>query len=254
MPRDEKLIILFEDERLIAIAKPAGLASIPGRGESDSAVERIARQLGLPVTGDADPRIRLVHRLDKDTSGVLLFAKDRDAQRHLSHQFQNNTVTKEYLALVHGRPRETEGQIDAALGVDPYSKKRMAVLRFGRPALTHWRVEQAYRHAALLRVTPRTGKTHQIRVHLRHIGHPLLVDPLYNPPTSNQRSGVFLSSYKRDYRPTRGEEERPLIDRLTLHAEKLRFEHPDGRQIEVVCEPPKDLRAAINSLGKYARA
>lgn len=254
MARAETLPILFEDDRLVAIAKPAGLASIPGRDGSDSAFERLARQLGLPRTGEADPRLRLVHRLDKDTSGVLLFARDRDAQRHLSHQFQNNTVEKEYLALVHGRPREQAGEIDAAIGVDPYHKRRMAVLRFGRRALTHWKLEQGYRHAALLRVFPKTGKTHQIRVHLKHIGHPLLVDPIYNPPAPGHPIGLFVSSYKRGYRPTRGQDERPLIDRLTLHAEKLRFVHPDGRAIEIACEPPKDLRAALNSLGKFARA
>ena len=96
--------VLWETDRLVAVEKPARLATIPGRGETDSAFEQTAALLGLPHKGEADPRLRVVHRLDKDTSGLLLFAKDKDAQRHLSHQFQNNTIAKEYVALVEGRP------------------------------------------------------------------------------------------------------------------------------------------------------
>mgnify|MGYP001028650229 CR=1 FL=1 len=257
MAREPSLPILFEDDRLVAVAKPAGLATIPGRGESDDVLHRLARQLGLPATGKADPRLRLVHRLDKDTSGVLLLAKDIDAQRHLSHQFQNNRVTKQYLALVHGRPSAAEGVIDAPLEIDPNDKKRMAVVKNakrGKRAVTEWRVEEAYRFAALLRVFPRTGKMHQIRVHLKSIGHPLLVDPLFNPPLPGREPGVFLSQFKRGYISKKGEAERPLIDRLTLHAYALTFEHPDGTTREVTCDPPKDFRAAVNSLGKFARA
>jgi len=102
----------------------------------------------------------------------------------------------------------------------------------------------------LLRVFPKTGKTHQIRVHLAHIDLPLLIDPLYNPRAPG---GLMLSQFKRDYRPSRGEEERPLISRLTLHAEKLRFEHPNGQRIELTAPLPKDFRAALNMLTKYAR-
>src|SRR5262245_44288131 len=103
MGRDEDLKILWQSAGLVAVEKPAGLATIPGRGEADSVLERLGRQLALPSSGQDDPRIRVVHRLDKDTSGVLLFATNRDAQQHVSHQFQNNTVAKEYLALVRGK-------------------------------------------------------------------------------------------------------------------------------------------------------
>src|SRR5215218_675214 len=105
--------------------KPAGLATIPGRGEDDSVLERLGRQLGLPSGGSADPRVRVVHRLDKDTSGVLLFAKHVAAQRHLSHQFQNNAIEKQYLALVVGRPAQPEGEIDAPLARHPTDPTRM---------------------------------------------------------------------------------------------------------------------------------
>ena len=191
-----------------------------------------------------------MHRLDKDTSGVLLFATTRTAQQHFSHQFQNNTIEKEYLALVRGRPRERDGVVDAPLAPHPTSPRRMAVVKHGgRPARTQWRVEEAYRGLALVRCFPRTGKTHQIRVHLLHAGIPLAIDPLYSSPAP-----IFLSQFKRDYRPTRGEKERPLISRLTLHAERLRFVAPDGSRVEIVAPPPKDLRAVLNQLRRHARA
>lgn len=241
-----KLDILAQSADWIAVNKPAGLATIPGRAETTSALERVAVQLGIPCSGTADPRVRVVHRLDKETSGVLLFALHVEAQRHLSQQFQNNTIEKEYLALVMGKPAEDQGRIEAALAPHPSRRLEMAVSKHGRSALTLWKVEQRFRNHALLRVFPKTGKTHQIRVHLKHIGLPLAVDPLYNP-----RAGpILLSAIKRDYRPTRGEEERPLIARLTLHAEKLRFVGLDGAKVEVTAPVPKDLRATVQQMGK----
>jgi len=240
------LDILRQTDDCVAINKPAGLATIPGRGETTSAFEQLAQQLNLPRTGTTDPRLRVVHRLDKDTSGVLLFAKHIQSQRHLSHQFQNNRVEKEYLAIVAGRPSADEGEIDANLASHPGNPKLMSISKQGRPARTLWKVEQRFRTHTLLRVFPKTGKTHQIRVHLRHIGLPLAVDPLYNPtPTP-----LLLSLLKRDYRPTRNEEERPLIARLTLHAEKLRFKDLAETQIELIAPLPKDFRAVLNQLSK----
>ncbi|MGB7161372.1 MAG: RluA family pseudouridine synthase [Tepidisphaeraceae bacterium] len=259
------LLILFSDDNLVAVAKPAGFATIPGRGESDSVLERLAAQLDLPHTGQADPRLRVVHRLDKDTSGVLLFARNVIAQRHLSHQFQNNTIAKEYLALVRGRPSEREGDIDAPLAPHPASPKRMTVFKHGRPARTLWRIEESFRDFALLRCFPKTGKTHQIRVHLKHAGMPLAVDPLYNPPQPGAKPGakpaagigtepgVFLSQFKRDYRTTRGQTEHPLIARLTLHAHRLTFRNLDGQTVTVEAEPPKDFRATLNQLRRHSR-
>ena len=236
------------------MAKPAGLATIPGRAETDSVLERLARQLGLPSSGTADPRVRVVHRLDKDTSGVLLFAKHAAAQRHLSHQFQNNTVEKQYLALVVGRPPQAEGEIDAPLARHPTDPTRMSVVKHGgRPARTAWRIEQQFRGFTLLRVFPKTGKTHQIRVHLKHAGLPLAIDPLYNRPRPGASGALMLSSFKRDYRPTRGEHERPLMERLTLHAEKLAFTDPGGTRVTLEAPLPKDLRATLNQLARHGR-
>jgi 23S rRNA pseudouridine1911/1915/1917 synthase len=254
MGQSDKLDILRETPDWVAVAKPAGLATIPGRAETDSVLECLGRQLGIPSGGTADPRVRVVHRLDKDTSGVLLFAKNTATQRHLSHQFQNNTVEKQYVALVVGRPQQAEGDIDAMLGRHVADPKRMAVVkRGGRPARTAWKLEETFRGYALLRCFPKTGKTHQIRVHLKHVGLPLAVDPLYNPPRPGQPAALMLSTFKRDYRPTRGEAERPLIARLTLHAHRLAFEDATGERVTIEAELPKDFRATLNQLRRIGQ-
>ena len=191
-----------------------------------------------------------MHRLDKDTTGVLLFALDRGAQQHFSHQFQNNTIQKEYLAVVRGRPLSEEGVIDAALAPHPASPKRMAVIKHaGRPARTDWRIEERFRGFTLIRCFPKTGKTHQIRVHLAHIGVPLAIDPLYS-----SADPILLSEFKRGYYLARGQQERPLISRLTLHAQRLRFVDPDGQPVEIEAPLPKDLRSLLNQLRRNARA
>jgi 23S rRNA pseudouridine1911/1915/1917 synthase len=232
------------------VAKPAHLATIPGRGEADSVLQTLSRDIGIPWSGIDDPRLRVVHRLDKETSGVLLFAKDIAAQRHLSAQFQNNLIRKEYLAIVSGQPDAEEGEIDAALAPHPSSRDRMAVSKHGRPARTAWKVEQRMRRFTLLRCFPKTGRTHQIRVHLKSIGLPLAIDPLYGRGPSDGPRGIFLSQFKRDYRPSAREQERPLIARLTLHAHRLGFVHPSGNEMTIECPLPKDFRATITQLGK----
>ena len=234
--------------------KPAGLAAIPGRAETDSVLEQVAKLVGLPHAGTTDPRVRVVHRLDKDTSGVMLFAKDKDAQRHLSHQFQNNTIEKEYLAITLGHPPSPSGAIDGPLCINPGSKTRMMIsTAHGRPARTLWQVEDTFGEYCLVRCFPKTGKTHQIRVHLLSIGLPLAVDILYNPPKAPAMPGIFLSQFKRGYRWTRGERERPLIDRLTLHADKLKFQDVSGERVELAAPLPKDFRATLNQLRNHGR-
>ena len=249
--KPQKLEVLFEDADLIAINKPAGLAAIPGRGETDCVLERLAAQINLPCKGNSDPRLRVVHRLDKDTTGVMLFAKNIDAQRVLSHQFQNNTIIKEYLALCSGKPQTESGQIEAKLAPHPVQHDRMTVFKHGRPARTDWKIEQRFKRLILIRAYPKTGKTHQIRVHLAHIGLPLAIDPLYHPTSDGTPGGIYLSHYKRFYSPTKGEEERPLMSRLTLHAEKLTFQHPNGSTQTITAPHFKDFRATINQLGRH---
>ena len=145
--------------------------------------------------------------------------------------------------------------MDAPLARHPTSALRMAVVKHGgRPARTGWKVEETFRDLALLRVFPKTGKTHQIRVHLASVGLPLAIDPLYNAPRGGGPSpGLLLSSFKRGYRPAGGEPERPLIERLTLHAEQLRFLDRAAQPVQIIAPLPKDFRAALNMLRKYAR-
>jgi len=246
------LTILRQTDRWIAVAKPAGLAVIPGRAESDSVVQALGRQLNLPSSGAADPRVRVVHRLDKETSGVLLYALDAATQRHFCHQFQNNTIDKQYLALVVGRVEQDEGDIQTQISPHPTSPLKMAVVRHGgRPARTLYRVESRYRQFTLVRLFPKTGKTHQIRVHMAHLGHPLAIDPLYY--AGRNADGLFLSRFKRDYREKRGEEERPLISRLPLHALSLAFADENGDRITIEAPLSKDFRAIINMLEKHGK-
>ncbi len=246
------LEILWRGNEMLAINKPAGLAVIPGRGEEWSVLQELGRQLAIPCAGMNDPRVRVVHRLDKDTSGVLVFATNVDAQRHLSHQFQNNTIEKQYLALVTGRPDVDEGEIDGPLAPHPKSPKRMAIVKHGgRPARTLWKVEERFRGYTLLRVFPKTGKTHQIRVHLQSIGLPLAIDPLYHAGANAE--GIYLSTFKRGYRSS-GEPERPLISRLTLHAHRLAFIDQSNQRIEIEAPLLKDFRAVLNMLRKYSRS
>lgn len=249
-----ELEILHETPDWVAVNKPAGLATIPGRGGDDCILWRLGRQLHLPAAGSADPRLRIVHRLDKETSGVLLMAKHAIAQRHLSEQFRQNAVKKEYLAIVVGRPDGAEGMIDAALAPHPKSARHMAVVRHGgKPAKTAWKVEEIFRSFCLLRAFPLTGRTHQIRVHLRHIGLPLLIDALYRPVPAGQPSGLYLSQLKSGYRPAADRDERPLIDRLTLHAERLTFSTLTGEPITLTAPLHKDFRAALNQLRRLGR-
>ncbi len=245
MAKETTLEILHEDDQLVLINKPAGLAAIPGRGETDSVLEKLSRQLNLPCKGTTDPRLRVVHRIDKDTTGVMLFAKNLETQRHLSYQFQNNTIKKEYLALVNGKVTSDSGTIDAPLAPHPTQKDRMHVSKHGRPALSDWKIEKRMKRFTLVRVFPKTGKTHQIRVHMAHIGYPLAIDPLYG-----SWQPIMLSQHKKYYSPTRGEEERPLIGRLTLHAHRLTFNHPNGIDLTIEAQPPKDFRATVNQLSK----
>ncbi len=267
-PLPPSLEILWRHPTAIAINKPSAFATIPGRAESNSVLEQLGRELNIPSIGAEDPRVRVVHRLDKDTTGVLLFALDRPTQQRFSHQFQNNTIQKEYLALVRGRPFEDEGIIDVPLAPHPSNPKRMAVIKHaGRPARTDWRIEQRFRGFTLLRCFPKTGKTHQIRVHLAHIGLPLAIDPLYGSPDP-----IFLSDFKKHYKPSNPKktsrpagqseapsraaapDERPLIARLTLHAEKLRFITPENESVEIIAPVPKDFRSTLNQLARNARA
>ncbi|MCY2960366.1 MAG: RluA family pseudouridine synthase [Planctomycetota bacterium] len=265
VPRVE-IDVLYEDEHVLAVDKPAGLAAEPERWARDNAclsgalLDLALGRAGLERPEDGTTiehleglpfRPRLVHRLDKDTTGVVVVAKSIEAERGLRAAFDAGLVQKTYLALVEGEHRLPDGEsevIDLAIGPDERKSGRMRVDRqHGKPSQTRIRVEQRFKGYTLLACEPLSGRTHQIRVHLREIGFPLAVDPYYG-----RRNSLSLSDIKRDYRKKPGHIETPLIDRLTLHAREIEFPRVEGiGRIRVESPIPKDLARALKQLAKF---
>jgi 23S rRNA pseudouridine955/2504/2580 synthase/23S rRNA pseudouridine1911/1915/1917 synthase len=233
------------DDDLLAINKPAGLSVTPPRGGGLSLLDALRRQLPPKLAAG----LRLVHRLDRETSGVMVLARHLPGQRLLTRWFSQGLVTKGYWALVRGWPGADHGLIDLPLSASPSPTQPVQVdHRRGKSAQTEWQVVERFVGFALLACRPRTGRTHQIRVHLRAIGLPLAVDPLYGP-----RGPVLLSSIKSGYRPSRRHAERPLIARLTLHAHSLELPAAEGRTgVQVEAPLPRDLKATLSQLRKHA--
>jgi RluA family pseudouridine synthase len=235
--------MLFEDDALLIVEKPAGMLSIPERfdPQKDNLLGRLRQQYG---------QVMVVHRLDRETSGLICFARTEAAHRHLSMQFTNREVDKYYITLVDGRPVPPQGIIDKPIGPHPSIGGKMTVTPNGKPALTLYRVLDTYRNFSLVEANIKTGRTHQIRVHFSSIGHPLAVDPLYG-----KRECLMLSEIKlRGYHLGKFEEERPLIQRLTLHAWRLGLIHPvTETRIEVESPFPKDFNALLRQLDKWGR-
>ncbi|MCX7373783.1 MAG: RluA family pseudouridine synthase [Alphaproteobacteria bacterium] len=236
------LDILFEDRHLIVLNKPAGLVVHPAPGNADGTLVNalLAHADDLSgIGGEARPGI--VHRLDKDTSGVMVVAKTQGAHEALSRAFAERDLDREYLALVWGLPPGASGSIEGAIGRHPTDRKRMAVVtRNGKPALTHWRLERAFgTGAALLRVKLATGRTHQIRVHLSHIGHPVVGDPIYLRRIPGAASALE--------KPVR--EALLAFPRQALHAATLGFRHPDtGKQLSFAAKAPDDMLMLLEGL------
>lgn len=233
--------ILFEDEHLLMVDKPAGFLSIPDRYNP--------KLLNLKTYFEhRDTPVFIVHRLDKDTSGVICLAKDAESHKTLNKQFENRTVKKQYLCITEGVFFEKEGIIDQPIARSQSRTAKMMVHKTGKPSQTRYEVIQEFGHYSLVRVFPLTGRQHQIRVHMSAIGHPLVVDPIYS--TSE---GFFLSQIKRKYNLGKDQEERPLMGRTTLHAERLEIKHPKTKELLSVEAPqPKDFRAVIRQLEKWA--
>jgi 23S rRNA pseudouridine1911/1915/1917 synthase len=240
--------VLFEDRDLLVIDKPAGLVVHPAPGNPDGTlVNAVLAHAGEDLTGiGGEARPGIVHRLDKDTSGVMVVAKSERAHTALSAAFAERDLDREYLALAWGLPPTSSGEIEAAIGRHPTDRKRMAVVgrggaRAGKQALTHWWIERGFgTAAALLRCRLATGRTHQIRVHLSHIGHPIIGDPVYLRRTP--AAARALAAPVRD----------TLLDfpRQALHAESLGFAHPVTREaLHFRSPPPPDMASLIALLG-----
>jgi 23S rRNA pseudouridine1911/1915/1917 synthase len=241
-PRPEAmpLDILYEDDDVLAINKAAGVVVHPAPGNWEGTlVNAVVHHLGAaPVAGDA-LRPGIVHRLDKDTSGVLLVAKTPEAHVRLGAQFRDRTVQKRYVAVVRGRVSASEGTIDRPIGRHPSERKRMSVrTRRGRLATTRFRVVERYTGATLVSLVPTTGRTHQLRVHLAAIGHPIVGDRLYGRARGAGRSAREAT-----------ERELAAFPRQALHAEAIVFAHPrTGSRVEIRAPLAADLRGLLSFL------
>ena len=236
----EKPEVIFEDADLIVVVKPVGLTVIPDRIHTDRATVQsiLEKDYG---------KLFVVHRIDKGTSGVLCFARNEAAHRHLSLQFQNHTVKKIYRAIVKGRLKQKEGVIDAPIAENTVRPGTMLIHKRGKDALTHYAVEEEFKHASLVRLEIKTGRTHQIRVHMASLGNPLLVDEVY----AKAPAFFFSSIKKKNYKQT-DEEERPTIARLTLHACALTLIHPVlEKEMTFEVALPKDMEIVLKLLRRY---
>ena len=224
-PQPIPLKVVHEDSDLLVVDKPAGLAVHPAPGHRDHTLANavLAHCPDLEGIGGS-LRPGIVHRLDKDTSGLLVVAKSERAHAQLARQFKQRRVTKSYLALVHGSIEPPEAVIEAPIGRHPRDRKRMAVVTTGRVAASQYRVVKRLKGFTLLEVRPKTGRTHQIRVHMASMGHPLAGDATYG-------------------------RKRPRLDRHFLHAHLLGFEHPStGEYVQFTSELPGDLRVFLETL------
>jgi len=231
-PRESSLVaqdipvtVVYQDENLVVIDKPAGLAVHPGPGHPDQTLVNALLAMCPDIQGiGGEIRPGIVHRLDKDTSGLMMVAKTHQAHIDLSAQIKARHVTKGYLALVEGAPNPPEGKVDAPVGRHPRRRTRMAVVVGGKEARTGYKVREQFKGHSLLELYLETGRTHQIRVHMAHIGHPLVGDTTYGKAS-------------------------PLVERHFLHAFHLGFKHPvTGESLEFQTGLPADLAPAVDAL------
>ena len=223
--QDVAVAVVYQDEDLVVIDKPPGLAVHPGPGHPDRTLVNGLLALCPDIQGiGGELRPGIVHRLDKDTSGLMVAAKTDRAHRHLSAQIKERTVAKGYVALVEGAPSPAEGVVDAPVGRHPRHRTRMAVVVGGRESRTGYRVAERLGEFSLLQLNLHTGRTHQIRVHMAYLGHPLVGDAVYG-----KRS--------------------PLLDRHFLHAGRLVFDHPvTGERLDLSAPLPPDLARVLDSI------
>jgi RluA family pseudouridine synthase len=230
--------IIFEDPDFLIINKSSGLPVIPDRYRPEAPNLR-------DLLSESYGQIFIVHRLDADTSGVMVVAKTAAMHRHLSLQFQNHDVRKTYLGLIEGMPGQPDFTIDKP--IEQAGSGRMRVNPKGKPAITHVTVIEAFRHFSLVEIHTEQGRTHQIRVHLQSIGHPLVADPIYG-----LRQGLTILDIKgQKANLPRSGEVRPLIARAALHASTLIFTSMIGKSFEFSATLPKDFEASLKQLRRW---
>lgn len=254
LPENIPLDIVYEDDDVLVVNKPAGLVVHPGHGNwTGTLVNALAWHLRDNPDYDVnDPRLGLVHRIDKDTSGLLVVAKTPDAKTHLGRQFFNKTTRREYRALVWGIPDPAAGRIEGNIGRSLKDRLQMAVFPVdseqGKHAVTHYEIVETFAHVSLVKCVLETGRTHQIRVHMKHIGHPLFNDARYGG--DQVLRGTTAASYRQFVRNCFD-----ICPRQALHARTLGFVHPrTGREMFFEAPVPADMTALIEKWRAYAES
>ena len=250
-PEDIPLNVVYEDDYLMVINKEAGMVVHPGAGNfNGTLINAVAWHMkDVPEFDPNSPEVGLVHRIDKDTSGLLVVAKTPEAKSALGKQFFNKTTHRSYHALVWGHFTEDEGRIEGNITRDPKERMRMTVTApdsgIGKPAVTHWKVIEKFGYVTLIECILETGRTHQIRAHMKHIGHPLFCDERYGG--SEILRGTRSSTYKAFIQNCF-----KLCPRQALHAKTLGFVHPvSGEQMDFTSEWPEDFKALIEKWRNY---
>ena len=230
--------IVKETDRFIVLDKPAGLLSIPDRTNSGpNCKSLLAAKYGSIFT---------VHRLDKETSGLILFAKTAEAHVYFSKIFEERNVIKEYEGIVIGTLPVDSGIIDQPMAEHPAKNGTMQINPKGKPSQTGFRVIESFGRYSLVAFQLFTGRTHQIRVHMKDFGHPLVCDPVYG-----DGQPLLVSGLKKKYKHSGEEDERPILNRLALHAAKLQFDEDNGETFLFQVELPKDMRASLSQMRKH---
>jgi 23S rRNA pseudouridine1911/1915/1917 synthase len=233
---------LYEDDDLIIVNKPAGLLVIPDRFNAD--LPSLNKLIEAKAGGE---KRWVVHRLDRETSGVICFAKNEHTHRYLSILFQERDVSKFYAGLVIGNVVPEAGRIEGAIAEHPAVHGKMIVAKKGKMAVTDYKVAEQWPLYALVQFQIHTGRTHQIRVHMQSIGHPLVCDDLYG-----DGEPFFLSAIKRKYKVSeKDEQEKPLLNRLALHAYRINFVKEDGTEVNAEATLPRDMSACVKQLNKW---
>ena len=240
MPKN-KVEIIYEDDAIVIVNKPAKFLAIPDRyvAEKPNLVDFLKKRYG---------EIFVVHRLDKETSGIICYAKNAESHRHLSKQFEDRTVEKIYKVLVEGKVHQPTGIIDKPIARHVSIAGKMRIHSSGKPSVTHYEVEEYIGGYTLVQANIKTGRTHQIRVHFAAIGYPLMIDGMYG-----RQDAFLLSSIKqKKFNIGKYEEERPLMSRTTLHSWQLTLDHPvTGARVSFEAPLPKDFSAVLKQLRKW---